>query len=99
MYGLYSKLLAKEGKRSEFVSIMQRAAALVAEHSGCFLYTVNEDLEDDTCLWIYEAWDSEASHDESLKDSRVRALISEAIPLMGGQPEASKLNVVGGHGL
>lgn len=99
MYGLYSKLIAKEGKRDEFVSIMQRAAELVSEHSGCHIYTVNEDLEDASCLWIYEAWDSEASHDESLKDSRVRALISEAMPLMGGQPQANKLNVVGGHGL
>ncbi len=99
MYGLYSKLIAQEGKRDEFVSIMARASALVAEHVGCHLYVVNEDLEDDTCLWIYEVWDSEASHDASLKDERVRALISEAMPLIGGTPEATKLAVVGGHGL
>jgi len=99
MYGLHGKLFAQEGKRDKFVEIMKQAAAIVGELPSCHIYLVNEDVEDPTCIWIYEVWDSEEAHDESLKDERVRALIGEAMPLMGGKPEGIKLNVVGGHGL
>lgn len=99
MYGLYGKLTAQTGKRAEFVAIMTRAAALVGERSDCHLYIVNEDLEDETCIWIYEVWDSETAHDLALQDEQVRALISEAVPLMQGRPKGSALKVVGGHGL
>ena len=99
MYGLYGKLTAQAGKRAEFVKIMTRAAAIVGQLSGCHLYIINEALEDETSIWIYEVWDNEESHDQSLKDERVRALISEAMPLMSGKPEGVTLNVVGGHGI
>lgn len=99
MYGLYGKLTAQTGKRAEFVAIMARAAAIVGERPDCHLYIVNEDLEDETCIWIYEVWDSETAHDLALQDERVRALIAEAVPLMQGRPEGSALRVVGGHGL
>ena len=99
MYGLYGKLIAQAGKRAEFVEIMMRAAALVGKFPGCHLYIINEDLADETAIWIYELWDNEGVHDASLKDEQVRALISEALPLMGGKPEGAKLRVVGGHGV
>ncbi len=99
MYGLYGKLIAQEGKRAEFVEIMMRAAALVGKFPGCHLYIINEDLADETTIWIYELWDDEEAHDESLKDEQVRALIAEAMPLMGGKPEGAKLRAVGGHGV
>ena len=99
MYGMYGKLVAQPGKRAAFVEIMTRAAEIVGQLPGCRLYIVNEDLTDETCLWIFEAWDDQASHDASLKDERVRSLIAEARPLMGGPPDGVELKVVGGHGL
>ncbi len=99
MYGLYGKLTAQAGKRAEFVEIMTRAAALVGKFPGCHLYIVNEDLADETAIWIYEMWDDEEAHDASLKDEQVRALISEATLLMNGKPEGAKLRVVGGRGV
>ena len=99
MYGLYGKLTAQAGKRAEFVELMTQAAALVGKFPGCHLYIINEDLADDTTIWIYELWEDEKAHDASLKDAQVRALISEATPLMDGKPEGAKLRVVGGHGV
>ncbi len=99
MYGLYGKLIAQAGKRAEFVELMTQAAALVGKFPGCHLYIIHEDLEDETTIWTYELWDDKRAHDESLKDEQVRALISEATPLMGGKPEGAKLRVVGGHGV
>ncbi len=46
-----------------------------------------------------EIWEDKAAHDASLKDERVRALIQQAMPLMGGAPSGAELKVIGGHGL
>jgi quinol monooxygenase YgiN len=99
MYGMCGKLVAQAGKRGDFVEILARAASLVGQLPGCRLYLINEDLADSTSIWVYEVWDDKESHDASLKDDRVRSLIMEAMPLMGGSPESVELRVVGGHGV
>lgn len=74
MYGLYGKLTAQTGKRADFVAIMTRAAALVGERPDCHLYIVNEDLEDGTCIWVYEVWASKARTTRRLRRSRFAPL-------------------------
>lgn len=99
MYAMAGKLFAQPGKRDAFVEILLRAAQTVGELPGCRLYAVNEDLADETCIWVLEIWEDKDAHDQSLQNERVRALISEARPLMAGAPQGSELKVVGGHGL
>ncbi len=99
MYGMVGKMVAQAGVRSQFIEILTQAAQIVGQMPGCRLYVVNEDAADDVTLWIYEAWDDKDAHDLSLQDPRVRALIAEAMPLMGGAPSGSELRVMGGHGL
>jgi quinol monooxygenase YgiN len=98
MYGMTGKLTSQPGKREAFVNILLRASKTVRTLPGCRLYAVAEDLSDDTTIWVMEIWDDKESHDESLKDDRVRALIGEAVPLMAGKPEGVELRVVGGMG-
>ncbi len=99
MYGMVGKLVAQTGKRGQMVEILGRAAAVVGQKPGCHLYVVNEDMADDVTIWVYEAWDDKAAHDLSLQDPQVRALIAEAMPLMGGPPSGNELRVAGGYGL
>jgi quinol monooxygenase YgiN len=99
MYAMNGKLIAQAGKRAELVDILKRAADAAARLRGCRLYIVHEDVANESYVWIYEMWDDKESHDASLKDERVRALISEAMPLMGGAPEGSELRVMGGYGV
>ena len=99
MYGMVGKLVAQAGKRGQIVAILERAATVVGQLPGCRLYVVNEDVADDVTVWVYEAWDDKAAHDLSLQDPQVRALITEAMPLMGGAPSGSELRVMGGVGL
>ena len=99
MYGMVGRLVAQWGKRGQMVEILQRAADVVGQLPGCRLYIVNEDVADEITVWVYEAWDDKAAHDLSLQDERVRALIVEAMPLMGGAPSGSELRVMGGYGL
>lgn len=99
MYAMVGKLTAQSGKRESLVEILLRAAKTVSDLPGCRSYIVNEDVADPAAIWVFEVWDDKESHDASLKNQWVRALISEAMPLMAGPPEGSELNVVGGHGL
>jgi quinol monooxygenase YgiN len=99
MYGRIGKLKAQAGRRSELVTILIRAAEIVGEMPGCHLYVVNEDLTDENTIWVIEVWADKEAHTASLQDEQVRALIQEAMPLMGGPPEGIEMNVVGGHGL
>lgn len=99
MYGMYGKLIAQAGKRNELAEVLTRAAALVTTMTGCRLYIVNMEADDDTTVSVFEVWDDKAAHDASLTDDRVRSLIAEAMPLLDGPPKGSELKVIGGHGL
>ncbi len=99
MYAMTGKLIAQNGKRDELVEILTQASHLVGEIPECYLYVVNEDLANESCVWIYELWEDKHSHDESLSNEHVRELISKARPLLMAAPDGAELRVVGGHGL
>lgn len=99
MYAMTGKLNAQIGKRDELVEILLSASRVVAQLPGCHVYIVNEDVADETCVWVFEMWADKEAHDSSLKDVRVKSLISEAMPLMSGAPSGAELRVVGGHGI
>ena len=99
MYGMHGKLVTQTRKRGQCVKILTRAASVVGQLPGCYLYVVSEDLAEETWIWVTEVWEDKEAHDASLADSRVRALIAEAMPLLDGPPQGTELRVVGGHGL
>lgn len=98
MYRRSGKLVAKAGERTAFIEILLRAADLVGEMDGCRMYLVSEDAEDENVIRVVELWEDKTFHAASLQDGRVRVLIREAMPLMGGAPDGSDWMVVGGHG-
>jgi quinol monooxygenase YgiN len=99
MYAMTGKLVAQSGKRAELVEILKQASDLVGMIPQCFLYLVNVDLANETHIWIYELWDDKESHDASLSNEQVRALISKAKPLLAAAPDGAELLAVGGHGV
>ena len=99
MYAMTGKLSAQPGRRSELVDILLRASKMVAGMPGCRAYIVLEDSADNVTVSVFEMWDDKEAHDASLHDANVRALISEAMPILAGAPNGSELRVVGGYGL
>ena len=97
-YAMTGKLQAQPGKRVVRVDILLRAAKLVSTMRGCRSYIVLEDVKDESCVWVFEMWDDKESHDASLRDEKVRSVISEAMPILAGAPSGSELRVAGGHG-
>jgi quinol monooxygenase YgiN len=99
MYAMTGELTARPGVRDQLVAILLRAADVACQQPGCRLYVVNEDLQDENTIRVYEVWDNKAAHDSSLQDARVRSLIAEAMPLLGSPPSGVELRVLGGHWL
>ena len=99
MYAMTGKLIVQKGRRNELVQILNQAASFVGHLPACRLYIVSEDVSNEDQVWVFEMWDDKAAHDLSLKDERVRALIAEAMPLMGAAPDGAELRVAGGHGI
>lgn len=99
MYAMTGKLQAQSGRRTDLVAILKQAADLVSEIPQCHLYLVNEDLSNESHVWVYELWEDRESHDGSLTDERIRTLISNAKPLLACAPDGVELRMVYGHGV
>jgi len=99
MYAMTGILTAQTGKRGALVQILLRASSIVSQFAECRAYIVNEDITDEACVWVFEIWDDKESHDMSLKNERVRFLITDAMPLLNGSPVGAELRVMGGHGI
>jgi len=96
MYGLIGKMMAKPGQRDALVAIL---TADVSSMPGCLSYIVALDPKDADAIWITEAWDSQASHDNSLKLASVQAAIAKARPMIAGMEPGTVTTPVGGWGL
>lgn len=99
MYAMTGKLSAQPGKRGQLAEILLRASKMVAGMQGCHAYIILEDVTDESAVLVFEMWADKESHDASLRDENVRALIAEAMPILAGAPSGSELKVLGGHGV
>lgn len=93
-YGLFGKFTAGTGQRDALVALLLEAAAMVRQAPGCEAWIVHTSPADPDGIWIYEAWRSEAHHDASLADERIRAVIGRARPLIAGMGDQVELDVI-----
>lgn len=99
-YLLHGKLDATAGKSEDLASLLLQASKLLANSKGCRLYAIGKSELEPHSVYITEIWDSKQDHDNSLKDSEVRALIMQAMPLLEGTPtKGQELQVLGGLGV
>jgi quinol monooxygenase YgiN len=96
MYGLIGKMTAKPGQRDALAAIL---TADVTSMPGCLSYIVALDPKDADAIWITEAWDNQASHDNSLKLASVQAAIAKARPMIAGMAPGTVTTPIGGWGL
>ena len=88
------------GGSEKLTQILLDASKLVSTAKGCHLYLISKDKTDDESIWVTEVWDSKEDHDNSLNTESVKALISQAIPLIDGRPEkGQELEILGGKGI
>ena len=96
MYGLISKVTSIPGQRDALIGMLVAGSASMP---GCLSYVVAKDPDDDSGIWITEAWDSEASHAASLTLPAVKEAIIKGRPLIAGFGQRYVTTPIGGHGL
>ncbi len=95
-YGLIGKMKAVPGQRDALIAILLEG---LANMPGCLSYIVAHDPTDPHAIWITEAWDSQASHKNSLSLASVQQAIAKGRPLIAGFGERFETTPVGGQGL
>ena len=99
-YGLHGKLKSKTGSSEKLTQILIEASKLVSTAKGCRLYLISKDKTDIDSVWVTEVWDTKEDHEKSLNAESVKALISQAMPLIEGRPEkGQELEILGGKGI
>jgi len=96
MYGLIAKITATAGQRDALAAILLEGTQSMP---GCLSYVVAVDASDPDALWVSEVWDSQASHQASLKLPAVQAAIAKGRPLIAGFSNRVETTPLGGHGL
>jgi quinol monooxygenase YgiN len=97
-YGMFGKILAKEGQRDALLEILLEASRTPMK--GCEIYIVSKSPTEPDAIWVMEVWQTEADHAASLKLDSVKALLNKARRIMaGGGTESILMVPVGGKGL
>lgn len=96
MYGLVGKINAVPGQRDELISILLTGTQ---DMPGFLSYIVALDPSDPNGIRITEVWDSQASHQASLKLPSVQKAIAAGRPLIAGFGERYETQTIGGYGL
>ena len=96
MYGLIGKMNAKPGERDALAAILLGGTGSMP---GCLSYIIASDPADPDGLWITEVWDSQESHQASLKLPAVQAAIAKGRPLIAGFSNRVETTPLGGYGL
>ena len=96
MYGLIGKMSAIPGQRDALAAILLAGTDAMP---GCLSYIIATDPADPEALWITEVWDSQASHQGSLKLPAVQAAIAKGRPLIAGFSNRVETAPIGGYGL
>ncbi|MEH7111488.1 putative quinol monooxygenase [Neobacillus niacini] len=98
-FGIYGKLIAKEGEREQLATILLEAAESMDTLGDCELYLVSVAPADPNSVYVYEVWSSESAHQASLTLESTQTLIQRAKPILAGMERISTFVPRGGKGM
>lgn len=82
------------GHRDEVVAILTRRSTDL-DSAGCLSYEVGVSDEHPDTVFVSELWESAEAHQLSLQLASVQAAIKEAMPLLSGEMDGYRFEVVG----
>jgi quinol monooxygenase YgiN len=95
-FGLFGKLIAKDGERETLVKILLEAAESMKDLIDCEIYLVNVSPEDPNSVFVFEVWKNESVHQASLSLESTQTLIQRAKPILAGMERIATLLPSGG---
>ena len=99
MFGLYGKIKTQPGQRDKLIDILLKAAAIMPDVEGCYVYVINTAPDDADAIWVTEIWRSQEDHAASLTLKSVKSLIATAMPLIAEGSEQIRVTPLGGKGI
>jgi quinol monooxygenase YgiN len=99
MFGLYGKIKTQPGQRDALIGILLKAAAMMPDVEGCYVYVINSAPDDPDAIWVTEIWRSQADHEASLTLDSVKSLITSAMPMIAEGSQRIEVTPLGGKGL
>ncbi len=61
-YVVVAEFLVIDDQREAFIGLMQKHAALSRAEPGCFVFEVNQDIEDGAKFLLFECYENEAAY-------------------------------------
>ncbi|WP_033543482.1 putative quinol monooxygenase [Planococcus sp. CAU13] len=98
-FGLFGKLIVKDGERDTLVNILLEAAESMKNLDECEIYLVNVAEEETNAVYVYEVWSDENAHQASLSLEATQTLIKRAKPIITGMERINTLITRGGKGI
>ena len=95
-FALLNQLTAKPGKRSDVVRLLLESGRSFDDNDACLLYLVTESEDDPDVIWVVDLWTNEEEHEAALQAPEMRPFVAEALPLLVGPPEQTRIDVRGG---
>ena len=98
-FAVVAKLSAAPGKRDELIDAFQLALDNAESESGTLTYVLHEDTSDDDVVWFYELYVDRDAHAAHTSSDAFKAVGPAIRPFLGGRPEITYLQPVGGKGI
>jgi quinol monooxygenase YgiN len=94
-----AKLSAATGKRDELVAALETALETARGESGTVYYILHTDAKDADALYMYELYENQDAFTDHVGSDAFKALGPAIGHLLGGAPELTFLEPVGGKGI
>lgn len=97
-FSLFGKFTVEVSNQEKLAAILVEAAESMEAVEGCTIYLVSVSPDEPDAVYVYEVWDDEAAHQNSLTLEVTQTLISKARPLITGMERIRTLETLGGKG-
>lgn len=97
-FSLFGKFTVEASNQEKLATILLEASESMKAVEGCTIYIVSVSPEESDAVYVYEVWDDEAAHHNSLTLEVTQTLISKARPLITGMERIRTLEALGGKG-
>ena len=93
---------AAPGRGDELARLLLDIAHALEGTAGCRLYAISREVANSDAIWVCELWDSQDAVDASLaalQRGEGAARLAEVRALLGGPPQRTDLQPLGGVGI
>jgi quinol monooxygenase YgiN len=94
-----AKIPAAPGKRDELVAALQVGLATAEGEAGTIQYILHADAKDPDVVWFYELYTDQDALTAHGTSEAFKAMGASLAPFVGGRPELTFLQPLGGKGL